>query len=270
MAKDKTLWPSTPQEVAGLHKAAAADDPDALTTLAVLYEEGTARDRNNKLLVRRDRRRGRSYWDRAAQLGDPAAITVIADNLTPRGAHCESTRAGREALSAGLPARARDRSGELGSDVPEPGPLSRRSAMVSARRCRRVSNCASRARTRRAVWHRHSSRRARRVRQVGAARPPAPWLEQLAARRGDATHGRCADEWLARPARLRSSRGVASARGKAGSKRLLRSTLIAPSLLSRSSDETKEQLLAAQSDELVKTLHRTTPESSAAKAVRCG
>jgi uncharacterized protein len=85
MAKDKASWPSTREEVDGLHKAAAADDRDALTTLAVLYEEGTARDRSNKLLVRRDRRRGRSYWERAAQLGDPVAITVIADNLTPRG-----------------------------------------------------------------------------------------------------------------------------------------------------------------------------------------
>jgi TPR repeat protein len=85
MAKDKAWWPRTREEVDGLHKAAAAEDRHALTTLAVLYEEGTARDRNGKLLVRRDRRRARSHWERAAQLGDPVAITVIADNLTPRG-----------------------------------------------------------------------------------------------------------------------------------------------------------------------------------------
>lgn len=84
MAKDRTSWPSTREEVDRLHKAAAADDRDALAALAVLHEEGTARDRNGKLLVRRDGRRARSYWERAAQLGDPAAITVIADDLTAR------------------------------------------------------------------------------------------------------------------------------------------------------------------------------------------
>jgi len=35
--------------------------------------------------VKRDRSRARGYYARAAQLGDPVAITVIADNLTPRG-----------------------------------------------------------------------------------------------------------------------------------------------------------------------------------------
>ena len=84
MAKNNT-WPTTREDVDELRKAALADDRDALTTLAVLHDDGTARDRSGKLLVRRDRRRARTYLERAAQLGDPAAITLMADNLTPRG-----------------------------------------------------------------------------------------------------------------------------------------------------------------------------------------
>lgn len=85
MAKNKTAWPSTREDIDGLRKAAAADDREALVTLAVLHDEGTARDGKGKLLVKRDRRRARTYLERAAQLGDPAAITLMADNLTPRG-----------------------------------------------------------------------------------------------------------------------------------------------------------------------------------------
>ena len=85
MPKTKTWWPSTRQEVDALHTAAATDDRDALAKLAVLYDEGTARDSNGVLLVKRNRRRARECYARAAELGDPAAITVMADELTPRG-----------------------------------------------------------------------------------------------------------------------------------------------------------------------------------------
>lgn len=85
MAKKKAWSPYTRARVQALHAAAAADDRQALVELAVLYDDGGARDAEGRLLVKRDRRRARRYYTRAAQLGDPAAITVMADNLTPRG-----------------------------------------------------------------------------------------------------------------------------------------------------------------------------------------
>lgn len=85
MAKTKTLWPNTRDDVAALEQAAAAQDADALVILAVLYEDGDARDAKGKLLARRDVARARRYYARAAELGSPAAITVIADGLTKKG-----------------------------------------------------------------------------------------------------------------------------------------------------------------------------------------
>ncbi len=85
MPRTKTSWPTTRGDVDSLRKAAATGDLDALTTLAVLHDEGRARDADGQLLVKRDRRRASAYWTRAAELGDASAITVLADNLTPRG-----------------------------------------------------------------------------------------------------------------------------------------------------------------------------------------
>lgn len=84
MAKNKAYWPSTRAEIDALRKLAEADDREALALLAVVYEDG-ARDATGRLLVRRDARRARMYWARAAQLGDPDAITRTADYLVPRG-----------------------------------------------------------------------------------------------------------------------------------------------------------------------------------------
>jgi TPR repeat protein len=97
MAKNKTWWPSTRAEVDALHEAATEDDREALTTLALLYDEGSARDSDGKLLVRRNRPRALRYYARAAELGDPGAITVIADSLTPKG-HSASALAQAEKL----------------------------------------------------------------------------------------------------------------------------------------------------------------------------
>jgi len=83
--KTKPWWPSTRVEVEALRKAAAIDDRDALAKLGVLYDEGSARDTDGRLLVKRNRRRARECYARAAELGDPASITVMADNLTLRG-----------------------------------------------------------------------------------------------------------------------------------------------------------------------------------------
>jgi TPR repeat protein len=85
VAKTKTWWPSTRGEIQALHKAAATDDRDALSKLALLYDEGGARDTDGRLLVKRDRRRAREYYARAAHLGDPVALTVVANELTQRG-----------------------------------------------------------------------------------------------------------------------------------------------------------------------------------------
>ncbi len=85
MAKHKTWWPRTREEVDALNKAATTDDRDALAKLAVLYDGGSARDTHGKLLVKRNRRRARELYARAAELGDPAALTVMADDLTARG-----------------------------------------------------------------------------------------------------------------------------------------------------------------------------------------
>jgi len=85
MAKKKAWSAYTQARVEVLHKAAAADDRDALVELAGLYDDGSARDADRKLVVKRNRARARMYYARAAELGDPAAITVMADNLTPRG-----------------------------------------------------------------------------------------------------------------------------------------------------------------------------------------
>jgi uncharacterized protein len=105
MAKSKTRWPSTRDDVAALERAAATDDADALVTLAVLYEDGDARDASGKLLARRDRARARKYYERAADLGSPAAITVIADGLTKKGhgakALAEAERLYRRAFRLG-------------------------------------------------------------------------------------------------------------------------------------------------------------------------
>jgi TPR repeat protein len=105
MAKSKTRWPSTRDDVAVLEMAAAAGDADALVTLAVLYEDGDARDAKGKLLARRDPARSRKYYERAAELGNPAAITVIADGLTKKGrgakAFAEGERLYRRAFRLG-------------------------------------------------------------------------------------------------------------------------------------------------------------------------
>ena len=85
MAKSKTNWPSTREDVAALERAAAAGDADALVTLAVLHRDGDARDADGTLLARRDPSRSRRYYERAAELGSPVAITVIADRLTEIG-----------------------------------------------------------------------------------------------------------------------------------------------------------------------------------------
>ena len=91
------MWPRTHADVERLRVAASVDERAALVTLAVLYDEGTARDRSGHFLVRRDRRRARTYWKRAARLGDPAAITVLADDLT-RSAHRPKALAQAERL----------------------------------------------------------------------------------------------------------------------------------------------------------------------------
>lgn len=84
MAMKNGGWPSTRKELEALRTAAANDDRDAITTLAALFDEG-ARDATGKVLVKRSPRRAAAFWRRAAELGDPAAITVMADNLTPPG-----------------------------------------------------------------------------------------------------------------------------------------------------------------------------------------
>lgn len=84
MAKHKSWWPSTREEIDAVRTAAASDDREALARLAVVYDCGVT-DTAGHLLVRRNRRLARKYWSRAADLGDPAAITVMANNLTPKG-----------------------------------------------------------------------------------------------------------------------------------------------------------------------------------------
>jgi len=105
MAKSKTRWPSTREDVAALQRAAAADDADALETLALLYEDGNARDANGKVLAQRNPGRARKYYARAAELGSPAAITVIADGLMEKGqgakALAEAERLYRRAFRLG-------------------------------------------------------------------------------------------------------------------------------------------------------------------------
>lgn len=85
MAKHKICWPSTREEVDAVREGAARNDRDAIAKLAVLYDDGSARDTHGKLLVKRNRRRAQELYARAAELGDPAAITRLADYLTPRG-----------------------------------------------------------------------------------------------------------------------------------------------------------------------------------------
>ena len=84
MAKKKPEDAYTRERVDALHKAAASDDREALAELAALYDDGDVRGTDGRLLVKRDRARAHRYYARAAQLGDPAAITVMADKLTPR------------------------------------------------------------------------------------------------------------------------------------------------------------------------------------------
>lgn len=81
MAKNTTHGGYTREQVDALRKAAAQDDRDALVTLGLIYDGST----DGAVPVKRDRRRARTYYERAAQLGDPSAMTRIADNLTPRG-----------------------------------------------------------------------------------------------------------------------------------------------------------------------------------------
>ncbi len=83
---NKTKWSAyTRARVDALRTAAAADDREALVELAVLYDDGSARDSDGELLVKRDRRRARTFYARAAELGDASAMTAMADNLTPTG-----------------------------------------------------------------------------------------------------------------------------------------------------------------------------------------
>jgi uncharacterized protein len=84
MAKQKSWWPKTREEIDAVRKAATRGDRGALARLAVVYEEGVHGTDDN-VLVRRNRRLAYRYWTRAAELGDPGAITVMADRLTPRG-----------------------------------------------------------------------------------------------------------------------------------------------------------------------------------------
>lgn len=84
MPTTKSWSPYTPAEIKALHEAAAADDREALSELAELYDDGTARGGDGKLLVKRDRRRARRFYVRAAQLGDAGAMTVLADQLTAK------------------------------------------------------------------------------------------------------------------------------------------------------------------------------------------
>lgn len=84
MAKNKSWWPRTRDEIEAVRNAAARDDRDALAKLAVVYDEGV-RDADDNVLIKRNRRLAYGYWRRAAELGDPGAITVMADRLTPRG-----------------------------------------------------------------------------------------------------------------------------------------------------------------------------------------
>jgi TPR repeat protein len=85
MEKKKAWSGYTRPQVEALQEAAAADDRGALVELAALYDDGDAYDPDGGLLVKRDRPRARRYYARAAELGDPAAITLMADNLTPTG-----------------------------------------------------------------------------------------------------------------------------------------------------------------------------------------
>ena len=84
MAKKKAWSGYTRARVEELREAAAADERGALVELACLYNDGEARDADGRLVVKRDRARARRYYARAAELGDPAAMTAMADNLTPR------------------------------------------------------------------------------------------------------------------------------------------------------------------------------------------
>lgn len=97
MAKKAKPSGTTREQVDALHEAAADGDRDALVDLALLYDDGTVRDTDGKLLVKRDRRRARTYYARAAKLGHPAALTVLADNLTPMG-HSQQALARAEKL----------------------------------------------------------------------------------------------------------------------------------------------------------------------------
>lgn len=82
----KTEWsPYTREQVDALRKGAANDDRKALMELATLFDDGNFRDKDGALLVKRDRRRALGYYARAAELGEPSAITVMADKLTPHG-----------------------------------------------------------------------------------------------------------------------------------------------------------------------------------------
>jgi len=85
VSDEKPRWPSTREDVGALHRAAATEDRDALVTLAILYDDGGSRDAEGRLLVKRNRRRSRELYERAAQLGDASAITALADDLTPIG-----------------------------------------------------------------------------------------------------------------------------------------------------------------------------------------
>lgn len=83
MVKKKLESSYTRADIDALHEAAAADDREAIAELAGLHDDGDVRDSDGRLLVRRDRARARRYYVRAAALGDPSAITVLADKLTP-------------------------------------------------------------------------------------------------------------------------------------------------------------------------------------------
>jgi TPR repeat protein len=97
MGKKQAWNGHTRARVEELREAAAAGDRDALVELACLYDDGSARDANGTLVVKRDRPRARKYYARAAELGDPAAMTVMADKLTPKG-HDERALAQAEKL----------------------------------------------------------------------------------------------------------------------------------------------------------------------------
>lgn len=82
-----------------LHELRDQGDGDALTVLGSVYEFGL-HGRNGRELIAKDPKRSRRYYEEAAELGSPPAMTRIADALNDSGPSTSQTRARKLYLGA--------------------------------------------------------------------------------------------------------------------------------------------------------------------------